>query len=124
MGLPNATSVQQELDQLYGPFKSAAYARGEKVVQTKLKSQGIARGNGEHQEAAALSLDFSNLATIVNGGPWWSNRRPFNYHFLKAKILSSWAKIGFVPCTCNWPKNPKVRKELGQRTHDGGLEQL
>ncbi|KAI2498179.1 hypothetical protein MHU86_16322 [Fragilaria crotonensis] len=26
MGLPNATSVQQEMDVLYGPFKSATYA--------------------------------------------------------------------------------------------------
>ncbi len=26
MGLPNATSVQQEMDALYGPFKSATYA--------------------------------------------------------------------------------------------------
>ena len=37
MGLPNATSVQQEMDALYGPFKSATYARGEKVVHAKLK---------------------------------------------------------------------------------------
>jgi hypothetical protein len=37
MGLPNATSVQQEMDALYGPFKSATYSRGEKVVQEKLK---------------------------------------------------------------------------------------
>ena len=36
MGLPNATSVQQEMDTLYGPFKSVTYARGEKVVQEKL----------------------------------------------------------------------------------------
>lgn len=69
MGLPNATSVQQEMDQLYGPFKSATYARSERVVQTKLKSRGMARRNGEHQQAAALSLDFIDLATIVNGSP-------------------------------------------------------
>ena len=35
LGLPNATSVQQEMDALYGPFKSATYARGEKVIQEK-----------------------------------------------------------------------------------------
>ncbi len=38
MGLPNATSVQQEIDALYGPFKSATYAQGERVVQEKLKA--------------------------------------------------------------------------------------
>jgi hypothetical protein len=26
LGLPNATSVQQEMDALYGPFKSATYS--------------------------------------------------------------------------------------------------
>ena len=42
MGLPNATSVQIEMDALYGPFKSATYARGEKVVQEKLRQRGLA----------------------------------------------------------------------------------
>lgn len=37
MGLPNATSIQQEMDALYGPFKSATYARGEQIVQEKLR---------------------------------------------------------------------------------------
>ena len=125
MGLPNATSVQQEMDQLYGPFKSATCARGEKVVQRKLKLRGIARRNGEHQQAAALSLDFSDLATIVNGGPDDPiTDRPFDCHFSEAKILSSWAKIGFVPFTRKCLKNPKVRKELGQHMRDEELEQL
>jgi hypothetical protein len=37
LSLPNATSVQQEMDTLYGPFKSATYSCSEKVVQQKLK---------------------------------------------------------------------------------------
>ncbi len=44
MGLPNATSVQQEMDALYGPFKSATYARGEKVVQAKLRMRAWQEG--------------------------------------------------------------------------------
>jgi hypothetical protein len=36
MGLPNTTLVQQEMDALYGPFKSATYAHEEKVVHEKL----------------------------------------------------------------------------------------
>jgi hypothetical protein len=89
MGLPNATSVQQEMDALYGPFKSATYARGEKVVQAKLKQRGLARKNGEHLQSAVLNLDFSNLPTIVNGTSDDETRdRPFNAHFTKDKILS------------------------------------
>ena len=69
MGLPNATSVQQEMDALYGPFKSATYRRGEKVVQNKLRIRGLARKNGDVVPKAVLNLDFNDLATIVNGTP-------------------------------------------------------
>jgi hypothetical protein len=69
MGLPNATSVQQEMDALYGPFKSSTYACGEKVVQHKLRIRGLARRNGDKLPPAVLNLDYNNLATIVNGGP-------------------------------------------------------
>jgi hypothetical protein len=81
--------------------------------------------NGKHQQAAALSLDFSNLVTIYNGDPDDPMKdRPFDCHFSIAKILSSFAKIGFVPFTRNCLRNPKVGKELGLCTRDEGLEQL
>ena len=126
MGLPNATSVQQEMYALYGLFKSATCAQGKKVVQAKLiRSRSLAWRNGDQQQATAQSLDFSDLATIVNGDPDDPiQNRPFDCHFTKAKIMCSWAKIGFVPFTCNCLKNPKVRKKLGQRTCNEGLEQL
>ena len=56
MGLPNATSVQQEMDALYGPFKSSMYACGEKVVQQKLRAQDLARRNGDKVPPAVLIL--------------------------------------------------------------------
>lgn len=97
---PNATSVQQEMDALYGPFKSATYSRGEKVVQQKLKDRGLARRNGRQLSSAALNLDFGDLATIVNGTTADTIQdKPFDLHFTKDKILWSWAKIGFVPFT-------------------------
>ena len=125
MGLPNATSVQQEMDALYGPFKSSTYARGEKVVQHKLRSRGLARRNGDRVPPAVLNLDFNDLATIVNGqsGDEVSDR-PFNCHFTREKILWSWAKVGFVPFTRNCLTNKRVRKELGQHTKDEALENL
>ena len=59
MGLPNATSVQQKMNALYSPFKSTTYARGEKVVQKKLRSRGLTRRNGDQQQASTvLSLNF------------------------------------------------------------------
>lgn len=125
MGLPNATSVQQEMDALYGPFKSATYARGEKVVQTKLRDRGLARKNGEQLQSTVLNLDFGDLSTIVNGMPGDDLcDRPFDCHFSKEKILWSWAKVGFVPFTRSCLKNTKVRKELGQHNKDEDLERL
>ena len=113
MGLPNATSVQQEMGALYDPFKSATYARGEKVLRAKLKARGgLARRNGEQQQSTVLSLDFSNLATIVNGAPNdLQENISLELHFTEEKILTSWAKIGFVPFTRKCLTNSKVRSE-------------
>jgi hypothetical protein len=127
MGLPNATSIQQEMDALYGAFKAATYARGEKVVQGKLRARGLARRNAEEQvrSSAVLNLDLSDLATIVNGTPDDDLRdRPFDSNFSKEKILLAWNKVGFVPFNRNCLKNKKVRKELGQHIRDDGLEDL
>jgi hypothetical protein len=125
LGLPNATSVQQEMDALYGPFKSSTYARGEKVVQQKLRARGLARRNGDKVPPAVLNLDFNDLATVVNGTPDDEPRnKPFDSIFTEEKILRSWAKVGFVPFTRNCLKDKKVRKELGQRKADEQLENL
>jgi hypothetical protein len=131
LGLPNATSVQQEMDALYGPFKSATYARGEKVVQRKMRERGLARTRRNGQQLtrnsapAVLNLDFSDLATIVNGTATDAVAdKPFDVHFTKEKILWSWAKIGFVPFTRSCLQNRRVRKELGQHDKDEALEDL
>ena len=125
MGLPNATSVQQEMDALYGPFKSATYARGEKVIQEKLRQRGLARRNNEPRGVATLNLDFNDLATIVNGKPDDERcDRPFDCNFTKEKVLWSWAKVGFVPFTRKCLANVKVRRELGQHVQDTRLENL
>ena len=94
-------------------------------MREKLKARGLARRNGEQQRSTVLSLDFSNLATIVNGAPDdLQENKPFDLHFREEKILSSWAKIGFVPFTRKCLTNSKVRRELGQHTHDERLERL
>jgi hypothetical protein len=56
---------------------------------------------------------------IMNGKPEDRVRdSPFDCHFIKEKILLSWAKVGFVPFSRNCLKNIKVRNELGQHTKD------
>ena len=126
MGLPNATSVQQEMDALYSPFKSATYARGEKVVQQKLKERGLARRNGQQLKGGAvLNLDFKDLPIVVNGNETDDIKdKPFDLHFTKEKKLWSWSKVGFVPFTRSCMKNRRVRKELGQVNKDTVLEDV
>ncbi len=113
MGLPNATSVQQEMDALYGPFKTATYSRGEKVVQQKLKERGLARRNGQRLvSSAVLNLDFGDLPIIVNGTATDSIAdKPFDLHFTKEKILWSWAKVGFVSFNRSCFENRRVKKK-------------
>ena len=70
-GLPNATSFQQEMDALYGAFKSATYDCGEMVLMEKMRKRGVATRNGNVRVAAAaaasiLTLGFEDLATHIS----------------------------------------------------------
>ena len=125
-GLPNSTSVQQEMDALYGPFKSATYARGESILMEKIKDRGRLRATGAAPGASSiLSLGFDDLATIVNGNENDElSMKPFNKSFTKEKILKAWTKIGFVPFTCNCAFVKKVCHELGQVNCNEDLENL
>lgn len=104
-GLLNATSVQQEMDALYGAFKSATYDRGEMVLMEKMRKRGVATRNGNPRVAAAaaasiLTHSFEDLATIVNGKADDDiSRQPFDKIFTKEKIVQAWSKVGFVSFT-------------------------
>ena len=126
-GLPNSTSVQQEMDALYGPFKSATYARGEAILMEKIKDRGMLRALAAAPGASSsiLSLGFDDLATIVNGNENDElTMKPFDKSFTKEKILKAWAKIGFVPFNRNCVFDKKVRHELGQVNVNQDLEML
>jgi hypothetical protein len=65
LGLPNAGSVQQDTDALYGSFKSATYFAWRSAVVTELlKERGAARRKGK---AFSALLNFEFLAI-------WSNK--------------------------------------------------
>jgi hypothetical protein len=146
MGLPNATSVNQEMDALYGAFKSATYARGEVILTERLRLKGLQNtaraaavvaeedddNNNEEEDGeepqsrgVTVSMGFEDLATVVNGkqGETIENR-PFDNNFTNAKIRASWVKVGFVPFTRNCITHKKVRHERGQREKDVSLENV
>ena len=123
-GLPNSSSVQQEMDALYWPFKSATYDRGEYILMEKMKERGQRRGTAM-PGAAILSLGFDDLATIVDGKDDDAlSMKPFTKTFTKEKILKAWAKIGLMPFTRKCVHDKKVRHELGQGIANQGLENL
>jgi hypothetical protein len=106
-GLPNATSVQQEMDALYGAFKTATYNCGEMVLMEKMRARGAAARNGDVRVAAVaassiLTLGFEDLAEIVNGRTDDNiSLQPFNKCSTREKIVQAWHKVGIVPFTRN-----------------------
>ena len=59
--------VQQEMDALYGPFKSALYACGKMIIIEKIKNRGMLRSTPAAQGASSiLSLGFHDVATIMS----------------------------------------------------------
>ncbi len=126
LGLPIATSVQQEMDVMYQGFKAATYARGETLLTRKLMFRG--REIEEHRRInrngatgaavvlTPLSIGFEDLLIVVNAyddDP--IDMKPFDKFFTKERIVSSWEKVGFVPFTRSCLKHKKVRHEIGEQ---------
>jgi hypothetical protein len=132
-GLLNSTSVQQEMDALYGSFKSATYDRAEHVLMEKIKERGqqVRRRQGDGllppkgAPSRNLSLGFNDLATIVDGNKDDDlSMKPFTKNFTREKIVIALAKIGFFPFTRNCLNDKKVRHELGQADVNDVIETL
>jgi len=139
LGLPNATSVNQEMDALFQGFKTASYARGEILLTERMKKRGELRTvrrefNAEENEedgnkatgcTRLVTMGYEDLATVVYGTEDDTiDNKPFYCHFTKGKILQSWAKIGLVPFTRKCLQNQRVRHELGQGLRNESLEVL
>ena len=99
LGLPNATSVHQEMDVMYQGFKAATYSRGEALLTQKMMARGCqieenraARNNnpvhGAVSALSALSIGFEDLSTVVNGEVGDPiDMKPFDKFFTKEREL-------------------------------------
>jgi len=105
-GLPNATSVQQETDHNYGPFKG--------VVRDNLKK------NSSSFYAAGLTipLNMTTFGLIVYGGTivvgpstTITCRNALQELFDVESNLNSWRAVGAVPHTRKCLTNSKVRHD-------------
>ena len=61
-GLPNATAVHQEMDDMFGPFKRATYARAQIIIAAKLQ---LRMENNQHGEKN-LAVMLADLPAMVN----------------------------------------------------------
>ncbi len=73
MGLPHATSFNQEMDALYGTIKSVTYARGEVILTEQMWLRGLERSAAAMAAAVAAAVnndddDEVNAAEDVNNG--------------------------------------------------------
>ena len=87
--VPNTTSVTQETDILYGPFKSGIRVNLENLTKIRLE-----QANGNNKK---VSIGISHFGLLVFGGDGLVD--VFNETFLKVKCLEAWATVGAVPLT-------------------------
>ena len=121
-GLPNSTSVTQEMDDLFSTFKSLCRSNTKQLFAARTLERSLKVNNGEETKAGhppiVASLCNDDLSFVVNGDETRNNpkERPFDYCYTKEKIFKSWMNVGFMPFTRACLHNKKVRHILG----DGG----
>jgi hypothetical protein len=107
--VPNATSVQQEKNVSYGPFKG--------VVRKNLERIALAC----HAAGKSIRVGQSTFGMIVYGGicpvSGVECRNALKEKFCVSSNLLAWAAVGAVPFTKKCLENPKVRHD---RTDERG----
>ena len=105
-GVPNATSVQQETDQTYGPFKSIYYRNLAKYAADR-ESMGM-----------STSANSSCFGLFVFGGTDPLSQcvyeNAFETSFSKENCLKSWKAVGAAPLTRACLQNKKVRHDFAK----------
>ncbi len=108
-GLPNATSVQQETDINYGPFKTAVRLNLKRIADACFSQR------------KSLSLRQSTFGLIVYGGLCPDSgivcENALQSAFSVGANLNSWSKVGAVPFTQKCLTNQKIRHD-GTDTND------
>ena len=117
-GLPNSTSVSQEMDQLYTGFKGKTDDRAEEIFERKTFERAKVlekRHTTPDIQVPVAHLTNDDIPEMINGRPGDPlEKRPFDLMFSQQNIVRSWLKVGFVPFTRAALTHPKVRHTLGE----------
>ena len=98
LGLPNSTSVSQELDWLFRIFKGMCRERTLALFAEKIKHRADKRKAGEAQDANVVSLSNDDLPVIVNGRVTDSlKNRPFDACFTRENVRKTFFRLVIAP---------------------------
>ena len=97
-GVPNTTSVTQETDQNYGPFKTVYRQNLQTLSQERFE--------------VGKCLTINDLPLLVFGQEGSSLRDAFAESFSNDVCLSAWRQCGSVPLTRNALQSNKVRHQI------------
>ncbi|CAJ1937686.1 unnamed protein product [Cylindrotheca closterium] len=106
-GLPNASECNQEMDQLFGPYKDSVYSNRNKLINAKGKLTLLDVGY----------CLFGGQVTLDNG-KILDLEESFKLHFTPAKIRSAREKCGYCPATRRALEDPKMRDETNEVNDD------
>ena len=113
-GLQNATSVNQEMDDLYGTFQQTCDDVNNDIVAERVakRAHEDEEGTLPHNKRTKVQLTNCDLGRIVCGRAEDPiEARAFERAFTPEKVLSAFAKVGAVPLTRAGLDQKKVRHE-------------
>jgi len=113
-GLQNATSVNQEMDDLYGLFQQSCGAVTDEIVAERVAIRAAEDDEDiiPVKDRTKVQLTNCDLGRIVCGRESDDvELRPFERSFTPERIDASWCKIGAAPCTRAGLEQSKVRHE-------------
>ena len=114
LGLQNATSVNQEMDDLYGLFQQSCCDVTDEIVAERVAARAEEDEEGKIPEKDRTKIQLTNgdLGRIVCGRDCDPiEMRPFERSFTPERIDASWRKIGAAPLTRAGLEQSKVRHE-------------
>ena len=116
-GLQNATSVNQEMDDLYGVFQQSCGDVTDEIVAERITARALEDNAPEkdripEKDRTKVALTNCDLGRIVCGRDSDPiELRPFERSFTPERVGASWLKIGAAPLTRAGLAHPKVRHE-------------
>ena len=113
-GLQNATSVNQEMDDLYGCFQQTCTDVTAEIVAERVAARALEDEEGlipvkKRTKVNLTNCDIGRIVCGREGDP--IEECAFQRSFTKEKVLSSFAKVGAAPLTRAGLEQKKVRHE-------------